>query len=137
MRAPPCLLAVVTAVLGCGSSNGTPASTECAPWTLKMAPGTMATAGLEGGALVLRRPAPTSTGPNNGLFNGDDLALTQVGLTGAFDVKVEWEALQTGGGVWSQVEAGILWNDPVSGDVIQATGSVGGNGGVAVLLNNP
>jgi len=122
---------------GCGGGGGGGGSKECASWMIDMFGDSGATATLESGALVLRRPGPTDAAPVNGPFNGDDLALSQVGLTGTFDVNVDWEGLQTGGGVWSQIEAGIWWNDPQSGNIYQAAGSVGGNGGEVVIINDP
>jgi hypothetical protein len=127
----------VIGVLGCGGGNGTPVSTDCAAWMIERAAESSSTYALESGALVLRRPGPTGPTASLPLYNGDDLAFSQAGLTGDFDVKVEWEGLQTGGGVWSQIEAGVWWNDPVSGNVYQISGSVGGGAGAAVIVNLP
>lgn len=122
----------------CGGSGGGGTGSECASWKIDKDTDTAATATLDSGALVLRRPGPTTMSfPSTSVFNNDDLALSQVGLTGDFDVKVEWEALQTGGGIWSKIEAGVQWIDPSGGYNYQVAGTVGGNGGQAILFNNP
>lgn len=103
----------------------------CAGWTVVRSQGSASTATIANGALTLARPAsPKSDHPS---FNGADLALVQSGLTGDFDVAVQWEAFH-GTSVSLQgpaAQVGVWMSN--GGMSSQATGEVGRGSGWATV----
>jgi hypothetical protein len=121
-------------VTASSGSGGAPITLGCAGWQVQTASGDQTTAKIAGGALVLTRPAGTMafSGPYNG-----DIALTQAGLSGDFDVTVSWQAFAPGDAkpfVGPRFSAGAWWQDP-SGLIYQATGSVGAATGEAAIIH--
>ena len=133
------LLALVSAA-GCGGASGDGGGddTGCASWKIESG-SEYGTAELADSALVLRTAGLPVRSSNTSPFNGLDLAFSQEGLTGDFDVTISWEELRTGGGLWSRIEGGVWFDDPNSGNgyVYQVVGDIGGSGGMAVVVNQP
>jgi hypothetical protein len=118
--------------------DGAVATLGCAHWQVSTVADSAATAVISGGALILTRPggpAPFDSTP----FNGAELALSQPGLQGDFDITVAWGDFQPGGGtpfVGPRVQAGVWFQAPPTatgdGSVSQsnpldhAEGTVGG-----------
>jgi hypothetical protein len=113
--------------LSAGGMAGAPAKetlTGCATWTVERGDST-STVELVDGGVVLKLPAGTFT--NYGPFNFADIALSQSGLTGDFDVVISFDQLQPGDEIplaGPRFEAGV-WHHAESGDVTQANGRVG------------
>jgi hypothetical protein len=71
------------------------------------------------------------------LYNGDNIALAQAGLTGDFDITAKFENFQPGAPqifVGPEFEAGVFWQT-ADGSLWQATGQVGESAAQAILIN--
>jgi hypothetical protein len=81
------------------------------------------------------RPA-AAVEPLFGYFNGADVAIEQTGLTGDFEVQIAFKDFVPGDGkpfTGPRAQAGVWWQDPASGSISQATGSVGQGSANAVV----
>jgi hypothetical protein len=104
----------------------------CARWVVSADKATSATVEIAGGALLFRRPQGGEQlfGP----FNGADVAVEQAGLTGDFDVKIDWRRFQPGGGAFfngPRASAGVWWTP----DTYQASAGVGTGTGTATIVH--
>jgi hypothetical protein len=121
-----------------GAGPGDTGRLGCADWRLQTTPGNPSSATIVDGALVLERPADTES-PLPGIYNNADVAVSQDGLSGDFDITVVWENFQPGDAVpfiGPRVEAGVWRDDLSEGYLVQATASVGQTTGTASIVQH-
>jgi hypothetical protein len=120
---------------GTAGASPTPTFEGCAAWDLQIAPNATSTITQTDGGVLLSRPGDDPT--TDPVFNNSDVAISQTGLTGDFDVRVTFEDFQPGDAHPVQgpvLEAGA-WIRASDGFINQATGVVGaGDGEVAVIV---
>ncbi len=117
-----------------GARPGGPMLESCATWTLETARLATSTITLTDGGLLLFRPGDASN--TQTLYNSSDVAISQSGLTGDFDVLVEYDHFQPGDAqpfFGPQFEAGVWFHDP-SGSIYQASGTVGAADGTLAVI---
>jgi hypothetical protein len=121
-----------------GQAGGTTLQ-GCATWALDTARGATSTATLTSGGLLLFRPG-NATNTQTASDTGDDVALSQPGLTGDFDITVNFDQFQPGDAdliMGPEFDAGVYHHDPTTGRIYSATGTVGaGDAYLAVLVPN-
>src|SRR6187399_822917 len=83
-----------TAGQGAAGASSTPTLTGCATWKLQSASGATSTITLVDGGIELFRPGDASN--TQTVFNSDDVAISQAGLTGDFDILVTYDHFQPG-----------------------------------------
>jgi hypothetical protein len=102
----------------------------CAGWQIETRYSMQGTATIVGGALELSRPA--------GVKNYDDgPTVTQLGLSGDFDITVTWRDFMPGDsnlGGGPTFHAGVFWTAP-GGAVYSASGWLGGGLGEASIIH--
>jgi hypothetical protein len=107
----------------------------CAGWVIERAKGASATAAISNGHLLLARPA----GPPDfdAIYNEADLAVTQSGLTGDFDITVDWQAFSSNSTPFlgPRVEAGVWLPNGNGGVVAQGSAEVGRASGWASIVS--
>ncbi|HEY4105285.1 MAG TPA: hypothetical protein VGM44_15415 [Polyangiaceae bacterium] len=119
-----------------GTAGAAAATIGCAGWQVDIAQGDAATAEIQNGKLVLAHPANTVAGSND--FGGD-IALVQDGLTGDFDVTLNFEDFVPGDAkpfVGPRLVAQVRYHDP-SGSIYSAGGTVGSATGQASVVHQP
>jgi hypothetical protein len=107
----------------------------CAEWGLLSAPGNPTSATVVDGALLLERPDEAET-PSDPFYRFADLAVNQGGLSGDFEITVEWQDFQPGGAVGfvgAQVKAGVWW---VGSPGAQALATVGQGTATAQIVQD-
>lgn len=113
---------------GLGGTAGAPAATTldgCATWTIETAPNATSSITPTDGGLLLFRPGDDPS--TRGVYDTSHIAISQPGLTGDFDVVVEFDHFQPGDArsPWGPVfETGVWFHDP-DGLVYQASAQVG------------
>lgn len=122
---------------GAGAGGAMP-TVGCAGWQIETRYSMQGTATIVGGALELSRPV--------GVKNYDDgPTVTQLGLSGDFDITVTWRDFMPGDsnlGGGPTFHAGVFWTAP-GGAVYSASGWLGGGLGEASIIhgqqftNNP
>lgn len=122
---------------GAAGHTSAPTLEGCATWTLETAHGASSTITLTDGGVLLFRPGDTTN--TQRLYNTADVALSQPGLSGDFDIVVSYDNFQPGDATPFEgpvFEVGALRRDP-TGYIYQASGSVGaGDGDMAILVPN-
>lgn len=131
------------AAAGRGGSGGmagapsVPTLEGCATWTLESAYNATSTISLTDGGVLLSRPGDASN--TQSVYNSSDVAISQAGLTGDFDILVQYDHFQPGDAhpFWGPaLEAGVWFHD-TDGSVYQANASVGaGDGRLVVSVPN-
>jgi hypothetical protein len=118
---------------GMGGAPAVPTLEGCATWTLETARNATSTIALTDGGVLLFRPGDASN--TQTVYNTSDVAISQAGLTGDFDVLVEFDHFEPGDAhpFWGPaLEAGVWFHD-TDGRVYQANGSVGAGDGRLVV----
>lgn len=129
------------AAAGLGGSAGmagappVPTLESCATWQLETARDATSTITLTDGGVLVLRPADASN--TETVYNASDVAISQTGLTGDFDILVEYDRFQPGYAhpfAGPLLDAGVWFHD-ADGSVYQASGSVGaGDGRLAIIV---
>lgn len=115
----------MTSAGGMAGAPGDETLTSCATWKVQRGQSGMSTAELVEGGLLLTRPGGSFS--DDGPYNGADIAISQSGLTGDFDVVVAFDELEPSDGKPFQgptFTAGV-WHHSDNGEIWQANGRVG------------
>lgn len=122
---------------GAAGQTSAPTLEGCATWALETAHAATSTIALTDGGVLLFRPGGASN--TQTLYNTADVALSQPGLSGDFDIVVRYDNFQPGDATPFQgpeFQAGAIRRDP-TGYIYQVSGSVGaGDGDMAILVPN-
>jgi len=122
---------------GAAGQSSAPTLEGCATWALETAHGASSSITLTDGGVLLFRPGGASN--TQTLYNTADVALSQPGLSGDFDIVVRYDNFQPGDATPFQgpeFQAGAIRRDP-TGYIYQVSGSVGaGDGDMAILVPN-
>jgi hypothetical protein len=122
---------------GAAGTASSPTFQGCATWNLETARGATSTITLTDGGVLLFRPGDANN--TQTVYNTTDIALSQPGLSGDFDIVVSYDNFQPGDAqpFWGpEFQAGAYLRES-SGYVYEADGRVGaGDGVMAVRVPN-